>query len=220
MSGYLLPRDRQLPSHVVSRQTLDVRSPHPAREGKLGDALLPIFWESEARHPNVRANVKLFHCVVVMGAAIGCGGAVESATGTPSAGSDDAGARGPDATVAEPETGRDACDPNMGQGIAIPPGCFYRGECRGSPSAALGPADCEKPQQLDCTGPGGCQCNPTSPLVPTDCARTEQFTCADWTQPCGCRCDVNAPSPDGGTCQVFCHSYDPPVGCWCSVPIL
>jgi len=161
--------------------------------------------------------LKLFHCIVVMGAALGCGS--HESVGTSSPGSpEDSGATDSAAAKVDVVEAGDSCASGNGQFVVY--GCGYTGACPGTQSAPHGPADCDKPQQLDCTGLGPCTCNSSSPLVPTDCAKTEQFDCAEWTAPCGCHCNLDAPLPEAGTCQVFCHSYDPPVGCYCAVAIL
>ncbi len=179
--------------------------------------------------------MKLFHCIVVMGAAIGAGcggGAGVGGTNRPEGGSD---AGMPDAFSG---AGDAACVQDTGVGFGVTPGsCSYSGACRGTAAAPLGPQDCAHPQQLECNpGSPTCDCNASAPLVPTDCAATGQFFCDDWSQPCGCHCQASAPGDpsrcgcDAGvatdaavSCGLetwVCHSYDPPVGCGCSVPIL
>jgi hypothetical protein len=175
--------------------------------------------------------MKLFHCIVVMGAAMGagCGGAKVAAT--------DRDAGGPDVS---PGTGSspDAACPDAGP-LAPDPGCFYVGVCSGTPAAPLGPHDCAHPQQLQCNILGApCTCDDGAPLAATDCATTAEFQCDDWALPCGCRCVPSAPaSPLACGCDAGipgdaavacaqeiwqCHSYEPPVDCTCSysVPIL
>jgi hypothetical protein len=171
--------------------------------------------------------LKLFHCIVVMGAAIGSGcGSEETAapSGAPDAPSDD-----PAVPAAE-----GGC-PGDGAGLSLSTsGCFSTDPC-GSAQAPLRPEDCAKPQQLICDPSDSCRCDLGAPEVATDCPFTAQFDCADWLQPCGCQCDADAavdPSAcgcDAGTAndaavlcpfgQWYCHTYDPPVGCECSRPI-
>jgi hypothetical protein len=184
-----------------------------------------------ARHRAARrpgGEMKLFHCIVVMGAAMGagCGGGEKAVVPDRDAGgpSPDAGSS-PDAACAEAGA------------LATAPGCFYSGGCSGTPAAPLGPLDCAHPQQLQCDIVGSpCTCDNGAPLAPTDCAATAQFQCVDWTLPCDCRCVPSAPpspaacgceagAPDDAAVACFqgiwvCHSYEPPVGCVCSVPIL
>jgi hypothetical protein len=175
--------------------------------------------------------MKLFHCIVVMGAAMGagCGGRQEAVA----PGRDDG---GPDASVGGTSTLDAACETGP---FASGPGCQYVGVCTsGTPLAPLGPSDCAHPQQLQCSLGVPCVCDKAAPLAPSDCPTTAQFQCDDWLLPCGCRCEPQAPaSPlacgcDAGvpgdaavTCQQGtwqCHSYEPPVGCECrySVAIL
>ena len=116
----------------------------------------------------------------------------------------------------------------MSLDFATSPGCTYTDPCAGTPEDPLGPAACAHPQQLACGNEApypllstahGCTCKPTAPLVPTDCPQTTQFNCTDWTSPCGCWCDPDAPdaaaacvasAPDPAM-PWACHSYDPPV---------
>jgi hypothetical protein len=175
--------------------------------------------------------MKLFHCIVVMGAAMGAGcGAREVSAFPPEDG-------GPDASP-DGESPADAC-PDAGSFLPGP-GCQYVGVCpAGTPLAPRGPFDCAHPQELQCSYVSSppCVCNAGAPLAPTDCATTAEFLCDDWTLPCGCRCAPQAPpSPEACGCDAgaptdagpvpcsrgiwYCHSYEPPVGCGCSVPIL
>lgn len=174
--------------------------------------------------------MKLFHCIVVMGAAMGagCGGGEKAVAPDRDGG-------GPDVSPEAGSSPDGAC--TEAGGFATAPGCFYTGVCSGTPAAPLGPLDCAHPQQLQCDILGSpCTCDNGAPLVPTDCAATAQFECVDWTLPCGCRCVPMAPaSPAACGCDAgaaddaavacsysiwACHSYEPPVGCVCSVPIL
>jgi hypothetical protein len=161
--------------------------------------------------------MKLFHCVVVMGAALssGCGGseAQESSTTTRSG-------LGDAASEADPGANGDAADAACSLQPFESYGCSYAGSCRGSAASPMSPSDCDQPQQLQCTGTG-CRCDTAAPIAPRDCPHTEEFTCQDWSRSCGCSCSASAPL-DGGACNGVwsCHSYDPPVGCYCSVIIL
>ena len=160
--------------------------------------------------------MKLFHCIVVMGAAMGAGCGAREASSFP--GPEDG---GPDASPDAPSPA-DAC-PDAGS-FAPGPGCQYVGVCpAGTPLAPLGPFDCAHPQQLQCSfGASPCVCNAGAPLAPTDCATTAEFQCDDWALPCGC--DAGAPTDAGPVACLqdtwVCHSYEPPVDCLCSVPIL
>ncbi len=194
--------------------------------------------------PSGEPAVKLFHCIVVMGAAMaaGCGSATEtgshgpdaSGVGTPkgdaSTGGGDDGGSG-DATD---------CTKVVNQfGPVI--GCSNLGSCRGTREAPSSPLDCDHPQQLQCGGastPTGCVCADGAPLLPADCPNAAEFTCDDWTQPCGCACVTGAPTDASQCCPILdastpdaadaapaptpacdtiwsCHTYDPPTGCAC-----
>jgi hypothetical protein len=187
--------------------------------------------------------MKLFHCIVVMGAAVGagCGGEAASVAADPADGSaggpasDRAAGRAPDGAS---QLGADGgCSPDVGTesngfNLTVQVGCGYDDPCSGAPDDPLGPAQCTHPQQLQCANAGpyrivstphGCTCDTTAPLVPTDCPETTQFHCVDWTSPCGCWCDSSAPAssdactaprPDAAP-PWTCHSYDPPVACVC-----
>jgi hypothetical protein len=152
--------------------------------------------------------MKLFHCVVVMGAAMGGGCGVEedarTATSADADGSNDATALG--------TAGNDAS-------VIIDPAC-------------TGVSVCAQPQQYQCDG-ATCVCDPSSPLSPADCPQTAQFECTNFASNCGCRCNLEAGTDPLACCgdagmeagapcsnyntylQWSCHSYDPPVGCDC-----
>ncbi len=184
--------------------------------------------------------MKLFHCIVVMGAAMGAGCGGEGApTASPVR---DGAAGGPagdgplgsseDAAVTDSGCFPETAPPVNGFSAPVPLGCEVAGPCDGTHEDPLGPGQCAHPQQLQCANAPpyptvstthGCTCNTTAPLVPTDCPQTTQFNCIDWTSPCGCWCEPNSPTapsdcthapPEAGS-PWTCHSYDPPVGCEC-----
>jgi hypothetical protein len=187
---------------------------------------------------------KLFHCIVVMGAAMGagCGSATE------------AGSHGPDASGVDTSKGDaspggagdggtgDAADCTNAVSQSGPVnGCSNLGSCRGTREAPAHPFDCDHPQQLQCgsaSTPTGCLCAGGAPLVPADCPNAAEFMCDDWTQPCGCTCVTGAPIDASQCCPTLdasapdaadaapspappcdqtwsCHTYDPPTGCAC-----
>ena len=190
----------------------------------LGEACNPLPWQTECR----AATLKLFHCIVVMGAAMGsgCGGNEEApAPGTTDARSDD---------PSTPAT-TDADCPAEASPFQSPFGCYSTDPC-GSMQYPRSPKDCPSPQQLECNDPAGCRCDLTAPLSPADCPIAAQFNCAVWGTPsCGCQCyadaalDPTACGCDGGAsgdasavCPYGlweCRSYDPPVGCECRIAI-
>jgi hypothetical protein len=169
-------------------------------------------------------QVKLFHCIVVMGAAMGsgCGPATLGPENREGPGTD-----GGTGLSAAPFDLDAACS---SASLTIGFGCSS--SCRGTPDAPSAPRDCPFPQQLECDG-AACACDPTAPLGASDCAETGQFTCDDWSALCGCRCNTGAvldaaaccgddPIVVGPTCfdenatlSWSCESYDPPIGCDC-----
>jgi hypothetical protein len=178
---------------------------------------------------------KLFHGVVVMGAALGAGCGMSK----PDEPSSTAGSSGDGGTSALAGGGGAAgsAQSGSGGGAAVGTGgtdvinicndgsvgCTQPGG--GTPMNPLGPSDCAMPQQFipayQCGGANtASRCDTTAPLTPSDCAHTYQFVCADWSSNCGCRCDSTAPG-DVSVCtagrspMLLCYSYDPPVGCSC-----
>jgi hypothetical protein len=173
--------------------------------------------------------MKLFHCIVVMGAAIGSGcGSKEEAD--PPGGSDGS-SDGP-AILTASEGG---CQGDGSEGFLYVVGCASNDPC-GAPQAPRRPQDCPLPQELECNPvTSSCQCDLAAPLSATDCPLTAQFRCDDWLQPCGCKCVVDAAlDPSACGCDTgaatdaasgcpggtwACHSYDPPVGCECRIVV-
>src|SRR4051794_22857723 len=110
--------------------------------------------------------MKLFHCIVVMGAALGCGDSADTTESTSQHGGNGDGGAPESGTPTD--AGADGNHCNV-PGILDVYGCGYRGACRGTATAPHGPNDCDLPQQFDCRH-GACTCTTSSPLVPTDCA--------------------------------------------------
>jgi hypothetical protein len=173
---------------------------------------------------------KLFHSVVVLGAALGsaCGQAASLESGAQGGqggqGGSTTGTGGQASAGAGPTLTLGGSPPVITPG---PRSCDYAGGERGTAEAPLGPADCPVPEQFSCkpgaSGLTQCLCDPTAPIVPTDCASATQFNCFpfDPAKRACCQCDASAPAdesscPHGWSCQ----SYDPPVGCQCNVVIL
>ena len=159
------------------------------------------------------ASAKLFHCVVVMGAAVGtgCGSTAlvtvdggGDASGSAASSGGGGGAAG--GFGADGDTGDAQAQGCSMQGFfAYGPGCEYAGTCRGTPDAAYRPDDCTHPQDLICglpSSPTGCQCVAGSPQSAVDCPVPAQFTCDDWTLPCGCRCVPDAPTEASQCCPT------------------
>jgi len=179
---------------------------------------------------------RLFHGIVVMGAALGCGGrservGAEGATGQGGARSGTAGAG--------PASGA----PNTGAGAA---GAAAGGAAAGGAAGRAviaGPKDCAYYAQFDCADPDfwrncqvftppptcstdeanlNCFCNANAPQTAEDCPRTQQFTCWGYYEQTvvGCRCDPNAPlaaTDCAGTQQYHCRDLAPEAGCECNL---
>jgi hypothetical protein len=176
--------------------------------------------------------MKLFHCIVVMGAAMGegCGGLEGISNGVEG---------GVDASPPEANAGVDAARSLFGDAACPFAGCYST--CTGTAAAPVSAQDCPQPQQLKCDA-DTCTCDPTAPLEAGDCPQSGQFVCDDWATACSCRCnldagvdpvaccgdaapalDAQAPCSNPTTRQTWsCYSYDPPAGCDCTfvVPIL
>lgn len=166
---------------------------------------------------------KLFHSVVVLGAALGTG------CGQTSGSESDAGGQSSSTGGAGGQAGSTG-GLSIGGIIDVttpsPRSCDYVGGQRGTADAPLGPADCAAPEQLNCRFGASsveCSCDPSAPMVPTDCATTTQFNCVvfEATLRACCSCDLGAPA-DSSECSHGwqCQSYDPPSGCRCNVVIL
>lgn len=177
-----------------------------------------------------RANAfKLFHSVVVLGAALGSAACGEAANSEPGAQggqpSSSSGAGGQASGGLGPILGSGGA--TLVIGIMSPPrSCDYAGSERGTAEAPLGPADCPVPEQFSCksvTSRVECSCDTSAPIVPTDCPSTTQFDCFpfDPAKRACCRCEASAPSDESACSRGWsCQSYDPPVGCRCNVVIL
>ena len=107
---------------------------------------------------------RLFHGIVVVGAAVGCGA--------------DATTR--DLPVA---TETPAVDPSEPEPTHVPP----------PPEDSLTAADCGSPQQFRCTAQSvsvDCYCDPEAPLS-ADACEYNRFVCESYEPPTGCQCDTN-----------------------------
>ncbi|MFZ5895773.1 MAG: hypothetical protein ACOY0T_32250 [Myxococcota bacterium] len=159
---------------------------------------------------------KLFHCIVVLGAAVGaCGGKQES--NQPEVGGQGSGG----AQASGGGTGAGGSGACGGSSAITIWNCGRPRTACDDPNVVINASDCNAPQQYDCNS-GKCVCNENAPVVPTDCAHTAQFNCASHSPECACYCDVDAPL-DPASCRTGaweCTSYDPPVGCYCQVVIL
>lgn len=170
-------------------------------------------------------SLKLFHSVVVMGAALtACGGQSVEPTvlSDPPSGGGSGGPSGVGGTgAAGGVSGGSAVGAGAGSGGTViviePPVPLCERPGGGSAEAPLGPADCAHPQEFTCAG--SCVCSTAAPLEPADCANTVEFHCLDWSLPCGCSCIAGSPTSDDACPGRWqCQSYDPPVGCGCIAP--
>ena len=158
---------------------------------------------------------RLFHSLVVLGAAIGagCGASVEATSG--------------DTEGATAGGGGAAAGGGQGGGAASTTGDGgFIGTSTGTTSTVIDdPSDCEHPSQFVCglCPDCGCICDPQAPAAPEDCASTTDFHCQSYT-PEYVTCYCYPESPDKPEdCQdpeyFYCAIEDPPIGCHCVVPI-
>jgi hypothetical protein len=157
---------------------------------------------------------RLFHSLVVVGAALGAGGC-SSTVDTQNAGAGGGSASG----------GQDG-GATSGAGGAGGAG----GADAGADAGDAGPIDdagqCPSATQFFCEWtPDGtvCHCDPTAPAGPEACAHTQDFHCNEYTPVyTGCTCRPGSPltAADCPDPQFFvCAVQDPPIGCDCLVPI-
>ncbi len=157
---------------------------------------------------------RLFHSIVVVGAAIGAAGCPSTVTqeGT-SSGTGGSGGSG---------TGSSSSTSTGSAG-----GSSTGGGGQGGSSGITQPSDCPSTTQFFCDfTPNGtvCYCDMDAPLGPEACENTQDFQCEQY-QPdyVGCHCDPNAPLvPEDCPPSFFfaCAIKMPPIGCQCLVPIV
>jgi len=185
-------------------------------------------------------SARMFHALVVMGAALGggCGPVAAPSKGT-SSGDGSSSSTAPvdpsaattamTATSATPGTTTSAgTTSSTGEATTTTPvtgsGATTLVETTG-PGPIDSPDDCAAPQQFKCTLIDDvmvCACDADAPLGPEDCDGAGQFYCAQpWLDPpIGCFCNPDAPrgpddcaSPNNYNCQNF---NDPtPAQCRC-----
>jgi hypothetical protein len=160
---------------------------------------------------------KLFHCVVVMGAAMGsgCGSGhlVDADAGADAAGAggSSGGAGASSGGAGGSSSGFGAADCDAGAIVFSNYGCMNMTVCPGTPDAAISPADCQHPEDLRCgvpSSPTGCVCIPGAPHTAADCPDPAQFICDDYAMPCGCQCVANAPTGPEQCCPALDASAD------------
>lgn len=181
---------------------------------------------------------RLFHTVVVIGAAIGAGCGGHSSTSTRERDDEPL----PPVVVAEDG------------GIVPHPDAFWPTECASysqfrceryrplegcvcDPEAPLGPDDCGGAPRFFCDArvcpPGetcgytnnvDCRCDPAAPLTSDDCSEgAGQFECLDYGAFQSCSCDPERPGTpeDCPTTDAFvCQSYAPMYACSCDPNIV
>ena len=170
---------------------------------------------------------KMFHVLVVMGAALGCARrpiADSAASESSEGGSSDASSAAGSSSVATSTTSTSTSAGSSTEASAsTAAGTSTAGTSATTTTGAPDdPTDCRHPQQFLCDSynpPVGCVCDPDAPLSPEDCEETAQFSCADPWFPIGCVCDPSLPTgPEA--CRVpsafNCVSYGPVfVDCRC-----
>ncbi|MEY2932512.1 MAG: hypothetical protein RL033_3261 [Pseudomonadota bacterium] len=191
---------------------------------------------------------RLFHGVVVVGSALGCGGQAGDdkapVPSEPTPGADPAPSLAPaipasTTPAAFPGAPRpeDCESPEQFSCKSFPayPACAYYGvdcelaACGCDESRPARPDDCEYPQQFQCEPEPyggyfvGCECNPDAPVQPGECEQPQHFQCFSTSPDTTCVCNPDAPI-NAGACpdaQNFsCQSYEPPTGCRCVTRII
>jgi hypothetical protein len=166
------------------------------------------------RNPRVD---RLFHSLVVLGAALGagCGARSQMLPGDPPAGADGGGGAGGSST-ATATVGAGGTTASSGAG----------GFTTTTGTEINDPSDCEHSSQYTCDlGPDGgiCKCDPSLPTGPQDCLTTADFHCQGYDpEYVTCYCDPSSPDKpeDCPNADFFyCDIDSPPTGCYCLVPI-
>ncbi|MBK7585130.1 MAG: hypothetical protein IPI67_33690 [Myxococcales bacterium] len=188
------------------------------------------------------SSARLFHAIVVMGAALGasaCGGRSESdSSGTDAGNGGSSGVGGVGGVGGALDAGGpDPSDCDLPAQFKCE-SYFPHVNCQCDTTAIAQPSNCEHSSQFVCEWcscpPGGiclcspylaassiltCKCDPNKPSGPDACASTAEFFCNQWGPPwsdCYCFKGVPASAADcPGTGQWTCHSYSPPIGCKC-----
>ncbi|MEZ4300665.1 MAG: hypothetical protein R3B70_37355 [Polyangiaceae bacterium] len=159
---------------------------------------------------------RLFHSLVVLGAAMGAGCdphvEVPGATGGSGGGQGGSGA----STSMGGSTGTTS-------GSVGPGSTGSTGSGTTTDSYAKDPSDCEYTSQFACNAEGTCHCDPSLPKGPEDCLSTADFSCLEYMpEYVTCYCYEPAPDkPEDCDDPTFFHCAidNPPIGCYCLVPI-
>ena len=161
-----------------------------------------------------RARIdRLFHSIVVLGAALGagCSSNVEQVGGQSASGSGGEGGAGGvgGAGGAGGEGGEGGAGGGQDGGAVIDD-----------------PSDCPSASQFQCTYVDSglqCFCDPNAPPGPEACEQTADFHCMEYEPKyVGCKCVPGSPMKEedcGESFYFYCAYYDPPIGCHCIVPI-
>lgn len=166
--------------------------------------------QSDARAMRLTRIDRLFHSIVVLGAALGggCSSKVESVDAQGASGSGgDAGSGGAAGAAGEGGAG--------GSGGAMADAGVVIDD----------PSDCEFSAQFSCSfgDETVCQCDPNAPKGPEDCEKAPDFHCWEYEpQYVTCKCVPGSPESQED-CEeptfFYCAYDNPPIGCHCIVPI-
>lgn len=154
---------------------------------------------------------RLFHSIVVLGAALGagCSSNVEVDSGQSASGAGGAGG---------------GAGGSAGEGGAA--GGAGGGGGQDGGVVIDDPSDCPSTAQYHCMYVNDgllCYCDPNAPTGPEACEKTADFHCSEYEPDyVSCKCVPGSPATAEG-CEDFrfwyCSYYDPPMGCMCVVPI-
>lgn len=148
---------------------------------------------------------RLFHAIVVVGAALGgCGGKTDAPEGSRDAGV---------GSDRDPR-GNDRVDAGADAAVAT---------CAGPVTA---PEQCASPADFFCEfcSPNvrRCRCDPTAPDDPTLCEKTQDYHCESYEPMTGCRCVKGSPATEADCASpafFSCRVDEPPIGCDCVMVI-
>jgi hypothetical protein len=180
--------------------------------GEAYEALAPGLEQAHARSMRSPRIDRLFHSIVVLGAALGagCSSNVETIGGQSASGSGGAGGAGGEGGAAG-STGEGGAGGSGGQG--------------GGGPVIDDASDCPSASQFQCDYVDDklvCLCDPNAPAGPEACEQTADFHCWQYEpEYVTCECVPGSPAKaeDCGDDYWYCSYYEPPVGCQCVTPI-
>jgi hypothetical protein len=157
---------------------------------------------------------RLFHSIVVLGAALGagCSSNVEAIDGQSASGSGGSGGAGGEGGAA-------------GSGGVGGAGGEGGGGGQGGAPVIDDPSDCPSANQFQCKYIDDklvCFCDPNAPAGPEACEQTADFHCSQYEpEYVSCKCEPGSPTKAEDCGEQFwaCSYYDPPIGCHCITPI-